>query len=231
MIKINHYNYIVVVLVIGIFWSCEPPVVFLEPQPKDVNVLKWIPKHFQGTYWCDNDSVSLYVDKNLIYKSKMFDVTLTQQEINDAEEVRLENGQLFLKGINESFPTIKKNEIIFSTINLKDTIYASQLPENVVKLFKGHLVLNNKIRDKHWEVKIISLNPEGSLSVFKVNYPENLTELKAITKVKILESRDREQILISPTKAEFDQILDKKLIFTGNCQEFKPVVSSTQIMQ
>lgn len=227
----KHYNYIVVVLVIGIFWSCEPPVVFSEPQPKDVNAITLIPEHFQGKYWCNNDSVSLYIDKNLIYKSKMFDITLTQQEINDAEEVRLENGQLFLKGINESFPTIKKNEIIFSTINLKDTIYASQLPENVLKLFKGHLVLNNKISDKHWEVKILSLNPEGSVSISKVNYPENLTELKTITTVKTVENRDREQILISPTKAEFDQILDKKLIFTGNCQEFKPAVSLTQIMQ
>lgn len=227
----KYYNFIAVAICMSLFWFCEPPVVFSEPQPKGIEGLKLIPEHFQGTYWCDNDSVSMRIDNNLIYKSKMFDVTLTQQEINDIEDVRLENGRLFLKDANESFPTIEKNGTIYSTIHLRDTLFSNQMSEHVLKYFKGHLVLNNQINDTLWDVKIISLKPEGSLSISKVNYPDNLKELETVTTVTILENRDREQILVSPTKAEFDQILDKELIFTGNCQEFKPVVSLPHIVQ
>jgi len=221
----KHYKFIIVAISIGIFWSCEPPVVFSEPQPKDVDALTLIPKHFQGSYWCDKDSVGLYVDEHLIYKNKLFDVTVSRQEINDSEDITLVNGQLFSKRLNDSFPAFEKNGTIFSTITLKDTLFSNRRAKDVLKYSKGYLVLNNQISTAHWEVKIISLKPEGSLSISKVNYPENLTELKTITTVKIIERRDREQILVSPTKTEFNQILDKNLIFTGNCQEFKPVMS------
>lgn len=219
----KYYKFLVLAIFIRLFWSCEPPVVFSEPQPNGVEALILIPENFQGTYWCANDSVSLRIDKNLIYKSKRFDITLTQQEIEATEDIRIESGQLVLKGLNESFPVIEKNGTIFSTIHLKDTLFSNRMAIHVLKQFKGHLVLNNQISNAHWEVKIMTLKPEGFLSISKVNYPENLKELETITPVKIIESREREQILVSPTKAEFDQILDKKLIFTGNCQEFKPI--------
>lgn len=221
----KNHKLLIVVVFMGLFWSCEPPVVFSEPQPKGIDALTSIPEHFQGSYWCDKDSVSLYVNKNLIYKSKLFDLELTKQDIDDTEDVRFENGQLFLDGSNESFPAIEKNETVFSTINLKDTIFSNQMPKNVLKLFKGYLVLNNEISDNHWEVKIITLKPTGFIAISKVNYPESLTDLETITTVKVIDNSEREQILVSPTKAEFDQILDKNLIFTGNCQEFKPIIS------
>lgn len=47
----------------GLFWSCEPPVVFSELQPKGAEVLTSIPKNFQRTYGFDKDSIGLYVDK------------------------------------------------------------------------------------------------------------------------------------------------------------------------
>jgi hypothetical protein len=213
-----------VAVLLGFFWSCEPPVVFSEAQPKGVDALKAIPEHFQGSYWCGIDSVSLFVNKNTMYKSKVFDVALTLLEINNSEDVKFENGQLFFKDSNESFPATEKNGIVFSTLNLKDTIFSNQKPKHILKSFKGHLILNNEISSNHWEVKIMSLKPTGAIAISKVDYPENLTDLQAITTVKIIESKDREQILISPTKAEFDQIMDKNLIFTGSCQEFMPII-------
>lgn len=220
-IKMTYYKFLVAAVFISLFWSCEPPVVFSEPQPKGIAPLTSIPEHFQGTYWCANDSVSLRIDKNLVYKSKLFDVKLTPEEIEATDDIRIEKGQLVVKGLNDSFPAIEKNGIIFSTIHLKDTLFSNRMPQYVLKQFKGHLVINNQINNTHWEVKILSLKPEGFLSISKVNYPENLKELETITTVKIIKSRESEQILVSPTKAEFDEILDKKLIFTGNCQEFK----------
>lgn len=221
----NNQKFIIVAVFIGLFWSCEPPVVFSEPQPKDEDALISIPKHFQGTYWCDKDSVSLYVDEYLIYKNKLFDVELTKQDIDAADEVKFEKGQLFFDGSNESFPASEINGKVSSTINLKDTLFSTQMPKNVLKLFKGHLVLNNQLADNRWEVKIITLKPTGIITVSKVDYPENITDLATITTVKVIDRSKREQILISPTKTEFDQILDKNLIFTGNCQEFKPIIS------
>ncbi|SDI30231.1 hypothetical protein [Winogradskyella thalassocola] len=220
----KQYKFIAFAVCLTFFWSCEPSVVFSEPQPNGIAPLTLIPKHFQGIYWCENDSVSLRVHKNLIYKSKLFDVTFTQQEIEDTEDIKIENEQLVIKGLNESFPAIEKNGIIYSTINLKDTLFSNRISKHVLKQFKGHLILNNQIKDNHWEVKIMSLKPEGSLIISKVNYPENLAALETITTVKIIEKREREQILVSPTKTEFAQILDKKLIFIDNCQEFRPII-------
>lgn len=221
----KNHKFLMVAVFMGLFWYCEPPVVFSEPQPKGIDALTSIPKHFQGTYWCDKDSVGLYVDKNYIYKSMLFDVEFTKQDIDTAEDIKFENGQLFFDGSNESFPANEKNGKVFSTINLKDTIFSTQMPNNVLKLFKGHLVLNNKLGYNRWEVKIITLKPTGSITISKVDYPENITDLETITTVKVIDSSEREQILVSPTKTEFDQILDKNLIFTGNCQEFKPISS------
>ncbi|MDD3721138.1 MAG: hypothetical protein PHW92_01440 [Lutibacter sp.] len=218
------HKFIIVAVFVGFFLSCEPPVVFSEPQPKGIDALTSISEHFQGIYWCDKDSVSLYVNKNLIYKSKMFDIALTQQEIDATKEVRFENGQLFFNGSKESFPAIEKNGIVFSTINLKDTIFSTQIPKHVLKYYKGHLILNNQISDNHWEVKIITLKPTGLITISKVDYPENLADIETITTVKIIDSSAREQILVSPTKTEFGQILDKNLIFTGTCQEFRPII-------
>lgn len=219
----KHYKFILLAVLIAFFWSCEPAVVFSEPQPKDVDALTSIPEHFQGSYWCEMDSVSLVVNKNSIYKNKLVDIELNLSDINDNKEIRFENGQLFINGSKKSFPATEKNGMVFSTLNLKDTLYVTQKSEHVLKLFKGHLVLNNQIKDKHWEVKILTLRPTGSIAISQVDYPENLTELQSITTVKIIESREKEQILVSPTKAEFDQILDKNLIFTGTCQEFRPI--------
>jgi len=224
----KYHKLAIALLFIALFCSCEPPVVFSEPQPKGVDALTSIPEDFQGTYWCDKDSVGLYVNKTLIYKSKLFDVALSHQEIEDTEDLKLEDGQLFLKNSKESFSTIEKNGIIYSTINLKDTLFSNQMRQHVLKQFKGRLILNNKISNTHWEVKIISLKPEGLLSLSKVDYPENLTELENITTIKKIDSSDRMQILVSPTKIEFDKILNKKLIFAGNCQEFEPISSLKQ---
>lgn len=78
-LKMKYYKSILAIVCIGLFWSCQPPVVFSEPQPKGIEELTSIPKHFQGTYWCANDSVILHIDKILIYKNKLYDVTLTPQ--------------------------------------------------------------------------------------------------------------------------------------------------------
>lgn len=220
----KYYKFALVTLFISLFWSCEPAVVFSEPQPKGVDALTSIPEQFQGTFWCEMDSVSLVVNKSSIYKSKLVDVELNLSDINDSKEIRFENGQLIFDSSKQSFPATEKKGIVLSTLNLKDTLYVTQKSEHVLKLFKGHLVLNNQIRDKHWEVKLLTLRPTGSIAISQVDYPENLTDLQTITTVKTLDSRAREQILISPTKAEFDQILDKNLIFTGACQEFRPIV-------
>lgn len=220
----TNYKFILAVLFLGLFWSCNPPVVFSEPQPQGVDALTRIPEQFQGSYWCDMDSVNLYIDTHIIYKSKLVAVELAKADLNNTTEASYENGRLFLKGLNESVPATEKDGVIYSTLNLKDTLFSNKLPTQVLKYFKGHLVLNNKLDDNQWNVQIMTLKPSGALAISKVDYPDNLTDLETITPVKIINSRKREQILIAPTKAEFDEILDKNVVFTGSCQEFRPII-------
>ncbi len=182
-----------------------------------------MPENYRGIYWCDIDSANLLVNKNSIYKSKLFDVAISNQEIDSTKELTYNNGQLFYGTQYESFPATQRNDTVYSKIILIDTIFLNKKTTHVLKYYKGHLILNNKIDENLWEVKIISKTENGYLNLSRVDYPENLTNLDSLTTVKRVEDTYREQIIITPTKAEFDQILNSKIIFGNTCQEFKPI--------
>lgn len=208
--------------------ACEPPVVFSSPQPDGVAALSEIPENYRGIYWCGADSINLLVKENAIYKSKLFNVALSKQEVDATEELTYTNGQLIFKSNFESFPATQKNDSVFSTVILKDTIFSTRNGNHILKNFKGHLILNNKMIEDSWEVKIISKSENGYLTLSRVDYPENLTNLDSIASIKYVEDSYREQIIVSPTKAEFGQLLENKIIFGSSCQEFEPVKSNDQ---
>ena len=202
--------------------SCQSPVVFSEPQPQGEPELMNIPKAYHGIYWCKTDSISLIIDKDMIATQKKFESQLTMAEVDANPNLYFENAMLHSKELNQSFPANQTGEIITSEITITDTLYAKST-QNVLKLYKGHLILSSPIEQGAWGVTIISLKSADALSITKAALPENLDAIERITpvsRVKDLESENIIQIQISPSRAEFNQILSQGLLFDGSCVDF-----------
>ena len=223
--KMNIFRTILGCALLGILHSCQPPVVFGEPQPVGTGEISSIPRSYQGIYWCKVDSASLFVDDKAFIKRKEFLVTLTNEEIEADPELQLQNDRLYVNSWGQSFPTEKKGDTVISSIIVRDTIFAIR-PEQILKPFKGHLILNTKLDENIWGVLVVSHKGEGILSLARAELPENLSGLDSITSVRTLAKKDNTetQILIRPTKEEFERILQNRLLFDASCTEFERII-------
>ena len=219
------FKYGIVGLLFALFSSCQSPLVFAEPQPKGEPELSRIPIEYQGVYWCKLDSITLIIDDKMISRQKKLESKLSIEEIESNPNLSFQTGTLHSKDLNQSFPAKRIGETIVSQITLKDTLF-SRTTGQVLKFYKGHLILNTPVDDEAWEVTIISRKQKDILSVNKANLPENLKELEQITTVTELKTDENEnvvQVKINPTKVEFDKLLNKELVFDGTCVEFERI--------
>jgi len=221
----NTVKLILIALYVTFFVSCQPPVVFGEPQPVGTDALTNIPNNYRGIYWCKVDSASLFVDDRTFIKRKEFLIKLTKAEIDSSNDLELQNGRLYVNDWGSSFPIEEKDDTLISKVVMRDTIF-SIAKEQILKPFKGHLILNTKLDENAWAVLIASHKGVGILSLARAEIPENLAQLDSITPVKILSGRDSEstQIYILPTAEQFGRILDRGLLFDTYCSEFERII-------
>lgn len=221
----NTTKLIFIALYVTIFVSCQPPVIFGEPQPADTKPLSTIPREYQGFYWCKVDSASLFVDDRTFIKRKEFLIKLTKAEIDSSNDLELLNGRLHVNDWGSSFPIEEKNDTIISKVVMRDTIF-SIAKEQILKPFKGHLILNTKLDENAWAVLVASHKGVGILALARAEIPENLAQLDSITPVKMLSEHDSEstQIYITPTAEQFGRILDRGLLFDTSCSEFERII-------
>ncbi|MBT8185243.1 MAG: hypothetical protein KJN76_10405 [Eudoraea sp.] len=210
---------------LGVMVSCEPPVVFGEPQPKGAKSLSKIPDNYHGNFWCSMDSASLFIDDKNFIKRKEFLIKLTRKEIDSSNDMRIQNNRLYVEDWGSSFPMEEKGDTIISKLVLLDTIFTIR-KKQVLKPFKGHLILNTQLHDNAWAVLVASLKDGGFLSLARADLPENISQLDSITPVKTLAEQDEKgtQILITPTAEQFGRILDRGLLFDTSCLEFERVI-------
>ncbi len=214
-----------IAIVLGLLFSCQPPVVFGEPQPVDGKRLSAIPDNYRGIYWCEVDSASLLVDDKAFIKRKELLIRMTKAEIDSSNDLELRNGRLFVTDWETDFPAEEKGDTIISKVVIRDTIFSIR-DEQILKPFKGHLILNTKLGDNAWAVLVASHKGAGLLSLARAEIPENLEQLESITTVKKLSEDDERgmQISITPTAEQFGRILDKGLLFDAYCTEFERIM-------
>ncbi|TLP81722.1 hypothetical protein [Maribacter sp. ACAM166] len=150
---------------------------------------------------------------------------MTRAEIDSSNDLELRNGRLFVKEWETDFPTNEKGDTIVSKVVMRDTIFAIREGQ-VLKPYKGHLILNTKLDEDGWAVLVASHKGIGTLSLSRAEIPENLSQLDAITPVKMLTEGDEEgtQIYITPTAEQFGRILDRGLLFNSSCSEFERII-------
>jgi hypothetical protein len=217
--------YTLAVLGLVLFFSCQPPVVFGEPQPAGLKSLSVIPRSYQGIYWCNVDSATLYVDEKAFIKRKELQVSLTRAEIDSSADLELRNGRLFVSEWETDFPAEEKGDTIVSKVVIRDTLFSIG-DEQILKPYKGHLILNSKLNENAWAVLVASHKGAGLLSLSRAEVPENLTQLDSITPVKITSKNSERgtQIHITPTADQFGRILEKGLLFNTSCSEFERII-------
>jgi len=208
--------------------SCQPPVVFGEPQPSDVRPLSHIPKNYWGYYWCRMDSVALFVDERALIKRKEIRVKLTRTEIEGSPELELRKDALFVRDWDQSFPVEQRGDSIFSTLVVRDTLFNIGEHE-VPKLWKGHLILNKEFDENAWMVSVLTLGKDGMLTMARAELPEDLAQLGEIVDVKTMSTENGQvtQIFIVPNQEQFEMIFQQGILFGDNCSEFERIIPLT----
>lgn len=220
-----------IIFVATILGACQPSVVFGDPQPVTVDPLTKIPDIYRGIYWCNVDSATLYVDDKAFVRRKEFLIKTTLQEIETDPDLDIVNGQLYVNDWEGYFPITKIEDTITTQLIMRDTIFSIS-DNQLVKAYKGHLVLNLKMKNNTWEVLVVSQRRDELLTISKAEIPEDLAKLDSITTVSLLNGPDRvrTQIYLKPTAKEFERIYNEGLLFSKSCTEYKRIFPLKEII-
>ena len=214
------------VSIIMVISSCEPAVVFKTPQPKGIIEITSFSPEFRGTFFCESDSSLVVIDKNIIYKTHWFDFSIPENQIESDPNVIKSGESLFVKDLGKCVIYKTQNDTVYASINLADTLFVLS-EENILKSYKGHQVMNIKLKDGDYEVVILSLDEDTNLELKMATLPEEVEQLEKITPVKDVSYDDVEQYQINPTRLEFDEILKQEIVFE-TCEYFKRVKIPTK---
>tara|TARA_B110000967_G_C18770732_1_gene502922 strand:- start:374 stop:1060 length:687 start_codon:yes stop_codon:yes gene_type:complete len=201
--------------------SCEPVVVFKTPQPKGITEVSSFSPEFRGTFFCESDSGLVVVDENIIYKTHWFNFSIPENRIESDPDLEKSGESLMVKDLGKCMTYKIQNDTVYASIRLADTLFMLS-EENILKSYKGHQVMNLKLKDDDYEVIILSLDEDSNLELKMATLPREVEELEKITSVKDVSYDDIEQYQVNPTQLEFDEILKQEIVFE-TCEYFMRV--------
>lgn len=195
-------------------FSCnQAPVVFDQPQPNNLPAKPYFEPIYRGTFLCESDSAMVHVHAKTVFKEKAFAFKLSLEEIAEDSSILYSNGELFINSRNEPVSAKLDGDTVRAEIILRDTLFEIGAHQ-ILKHFRGHHILNKKVENNRWEVEVLSLVGDLDLRYAKAEMPEDLEQLEKITPVKRKNTDTRkEQLIISPTVIEFNEIMQQELIF------------------
>ena len=213
------------VAVLLLLQACSPPVVFTEAQPDVVPEQKVFLPAYQGLYFCTGDSAIVRIAPTVISKERRIQLNTTTKDIEETDGVYLDGDLLYIEETNTPVQIqYLDEERIMVEITLIDTLFQIG-GKQVLKLYRGHQILNTKMSRQNWDVQILSKDEDGNLSLWKTKLPEDLEGLEAITPVEDISTEDVVRYRISPNIAEFRKLMDSKLIFEA-CEYFERIDES-----
>ena len=222
----NHFSIFIAFILLAI--GCgEPPVVFQETQPKDLNARAYFEPIYRGIFLCESDSAFVHVHAKTIHKEKNFKFSTTRAEIDSIQHAELVDDKIWVDGYKEPIPVRVEGDSVFGDVVLKDTLF-NLGKDQVLKYFRGHHILNKKISGEKWEVLILSIDYDLDLRLSEAVMPDDLGKLEKITPVKDISTEEKDQILLAPTVTEFREILRKQLIFQ-ECDLYTRMKMPTEI--
>ncbi|MCR9286950.1 hypothetical protein OAF63_00500 [Saprospiraceae bacterium] len=201
-----------VLLFMGII-ACEQPIVFSEPQPERIPPSLSFHLPFRGTFFCEEDTSVVHVHNNCIFKEKVWQFDLLQENLDSLQDLQLINGQLFSDFYDSFLDTkILPNGSYRGTLVVRDTFFQIGKKE-VLKYFRGYQVLNKYNRSGDWEIWLLGLDEYLNLTLHKTVLPEDLNKIKEITPLEDISTSEKKQYRMKPTIIEFSDLLNSRLIF------------------
>lgn len=210
-----------------IFTSCQPPVSFTKPQPVDGRTLAIMPMEYKGIFWCQLDSALVYINDHALIKRKEFLIKTTMDEIRSCPNFHLENGSLMVKDRSYHFPVRMHKDTILCRVVLTDTLFVIDEPQNLLRTYKGHLLLNTKLKVDSWEVGVLSIKRNGLLNITKAEKAKALLKLDSIDLIRPQWENDRilSRTHVSPTLSQFENLLQQGLQINCNCKKFERIIT------
>ena len=205
--------------------SCAPPVVFTEPQPDVVPESDAFDPSYQGLYFCTGDSSIVRITRTTIWKERQLKLNTTLEDIEKTDGVYLDGDILYIEETDTPVPIeYLDEERISGELIISDTLFEIG-NKQVLKLYRGHQILSNKISNRNWAVQILSKDEQGNVSLYTTKLPEDLESLEMITPVEDISTEDVQRFRISPNIAEFRKLMESKLIFEA-CDYFERIDES-----
>jgi len=199
------------------FSSCIQELSFKEAQPTEKKNETKFKNKFRGEYLCIEDSSILIISKNKITQNWNIETKLTKTQIDTTSELEFKDGLVY----------IENNEVPLNIDYLGDTAIISYKYEETIfnisdnqllRYFKGIYFLNYKQFENSWNVKTLSFNKAGILSINKIHVSEEeIKKIKDLTNIE--ETTDDKGAIIDytvhPTKKELKEILKSNLFKEG----------------
>ncbi len=187
--------------------ACEQPVKFNEPQPAGKSNLSHFPNSLTGIYKSSDDNYFVEVKTKMIIKKQSTEVVISKAEVDSSKELHLKGNILVDSGNNFSFKVNLINDTLHGTINLTDTFFILN-NENVLRKFRGHYFINTKHDDGGYDVKMITYEKGGHLTISEIQKDE-IENLKSVTEIaEPSDSTLTSDYQFKPTKKEFKKFVN-----------------------
>lgn len=175
--KVKHLKLIAVLVVLISQVSCEPPVIFNEPQPTNTGDLSKFPNRIQGLYVSIDDSSTLLIDNSRMIRSYDYDYSLHPNQLDSTSQ--LEGDTLIDHKTNERMLINYSGDSLIIHVHCMDTLFQLD-DDHIAKKFKGFYFLNTRYDKAGWEVKKVQLT-KGQLMISSISTKSDLEILTAIT--------------------------------------------------
>lgn len=200
-------------LIVLLFIQCASPVVFTEPQPADTADRSRFEFHFQGHYYCLQDSSLLVIEPDLIYKEQSISFVSAKPELESAGLLRIENGELYYGAWTLPVEVLFQNDsLLAGNLIQRDTLFTIGT-DRVLNYYQGYQILNLRIAEREWEVWLLGRDGYGNLQLLRSHLPETPAELEAVTPVEDLSTEEEVRYRLSPTRSEFRRLLTDDVLF------------------
>ncbi|MFC2115659.1 hypothetical protein ACFLTU_04250 [Bacteroidota bacterium] len=198
---------LIFLLLTALLFSCDPVVMFTEPQPEGKKDLASFPARYRGTYMeLSDSSIYLVTAERILEKHEEF-LSDPESEILEDSEIEIIADTLIIKEMNLKFPVSRRNDSVFGLVVLYDTVFDIKGESRLRKLGKTYFM--NIPSDSLWMVFKLQFDKSGHAFLCGVEDEEEVKIFEQYCKVKIHADEDGnpKKYILAPSVKELRKIL------------------------
>ena len=182
-------------------------VLFQQPQPPGGKNLKNFPAGYLGTYMDMEDSSIYILMSTHILEEYSEDISLHADSITEDSDVALSGDTLIDLEGGLRFPVERRNDSVFASITLYDTVFNLE-EDDILRKHKKTWFLNIR-QDTAWAVYRLDHSMKDHIILSIIDTEEELPIIESIIPVDVILDKkgDTLNYLLNPTLKEFKELL------------------------